>query len=94
MINDALDSANAKNKGKIPEEDSQEQKEKLDEKIKMMGLDFFCEDFEGITVSTTKCLTCETETEQKETMIDISVPISGQETMETMENPQLFFQVS
>ncbi|XP_055704991.1 ubiquitin carboxyl-terminal hydrolase 1 isoform X2 [Phlebotomus papatasi] len=94
LINDALDSANAKNKGKIPEEDSQEQKEKLDEKIKMMGLDFFCEDFEGITVSTTKCLTCETETEQKETMIDISVPISGQETMETMENPQLFFQNS
>ncbi|XP_059612070.1 ubiquitin carboxyl-terminal hydrolase 1 [Phlebotomus argentipes] len=94
LINDALDSTNAKNKGKVSDEESQEQREKLDEKIKMMGLDFFCEDFEGITVSTTKCLTCETETEQKETMIDISVPISGQETMETMENPQLFFQNS
>ncbi|GAB0099146.1 uncharacterized protein DMENIID0001_149860 [Sergentomyia squamirostris] len=94
LINDTLDSAIVKSKNKLPEEESQEQREKLNEKIKKMRLDFFCEDFEGITVSTTKCLTCETETEQKETMIDISVPISGQETMETMENPQLFFQNS
>lgn len=50
-------------------------KERLAEKIKKLGLDFFTEDFEGMTVSTTKCLSCETVTEQKETMIDIAVPV-------------------
>lgn len=44
-------------------------------KIKELGLDFFTEDFEGMTVSTTKCLSCETVTEQKETMIDIALPV-------------------
>lgn len=69
-------------------------KERISEKIKKMGLDFFTEDFEGITVSSTKCLSCETITEQKETMIDLSVPITGYENMTTVENPQLFIQVS
>lgn len=54
-------------------------KERLSDKIKKLGFDFFSEDFEGITVSTTKCLSCETITEQKETMIDIAVPITGYE---------------
>jgi ubiquitin carboxyl-terminal hydrolase 1 len=66
-------------------------KEKVDETIKRLGLDFFSEDFEGITLSTTKCLTCETVTEQKETMIDISIPL-GSESNQPLD-PQIFFQV-
>lgn len=69
-----------------------EEKEKIDETIKRLGLDFFSEDFEGITLSTTKCMTCETVTEQKETMVDISIPL-GNENNQPID-PQLFFQVS
>jgi len=69
-----------------------DEKEKIDETIKRLGLDFFSEDFEGITLSTTKCLTCETVTEQKETMIDISIPL-GNENSQPLD-PQIFFQVS
>jgi ubiquitin carboxyl-terminal hydrolase 1 len=69
-----------------------DEKEKIDETIKRLGLDFFSEDFEGITLSTTKCLTCETVTEQKETMIDISIPL-GNENNQPLD-PQIFFQVS
>lgn len=68
-----------------------DEKEKIDETIKRLGLDFFTEDFEGITLSTTKCLTCETVTEQKETMIDISIPL-GNESNQPLD-PQIFFQV-
>jgi len=68
-------------------------KEKISEKIKKMGIDFFREDFEGITLSTTKCLTCETVTEQKETMVDIAIPISNDNNQPPID-PQLFFQVS
>jgi ubiquitin carboxyl-terminal hydrolase 1 len=68
-----------------------DEKEKIDETIKRLGLDFFSEDFEGITLSTTKCLTCETVTEQKETMIDISIPL-GNDSQSL--DPQIFFQVS
>lgn len=71
---------------------SNAEKEKFYEKIKNLGLNFFREDFEGITLSKTKCLTCETVTEQKETMIDIQIPIPVENSKET-ENPQLFFQV-
>lgn len=71
---------------------SESDKEKIDETIKRLGLDFFCEDFEGITLSTTKCLTCETVTEQKETMIDISIPLAGNDNNQPLD-PQLFFQV-
>ncbi|XP_070497906.1 ubiquitin carboxyl-terminal hydrolase 1 [Chironomus tepperi] len=69
-----------------------DEKEKIDETIKRLGLDFFTEDFEGITLSTTKCLTCETVTEQKETMIDISIPL-GNENSQPLD-PQIFFQNS
>ncbi|KAG5673915.1 hypothetical protein PVAND_003916 [Polypedilum vanderplanki] len=69
-----------------------DEKEKIDETIKRLGLDFFSEDFEGITLSTTKCLTCETVTEQKETMIDISIPL-GNENNQPLD-PQIFFQNS
>lgn len=62
--------------------------------VNKMGLDFFADDFEGVTVSSTKCLSCETVTEQQETMIDLSVPITGYESMESVDNPQLFIQVS
>lgn len=68
--------------------------EKLNEKIKKLGLDFLREDFEGVTLSTTKCLTCESVTEQKETMIDIAIPIPTNENSSLLENPQLYFQVS
>ncbi len=51
------------------------------------------EDFEGITISTTRCLTCESVTEQKETMIDIAIPIPSSENSSVIENPQLYFQV-
>jgi ubiquitin carboxyl-terminal hydrolase 1 len=69
-----------------------DEKEKIDETIKRLGLDFFSEDFEGVTLSTTKCLTCETVTEQKETMVDISIPLQGNENNQPLD-PQLFFQV-
>lgn len=66
--------------------------EKVNEAIKRLGLDFFCKDFEGITLFTTKCLTCETVTEQKETMVDIAIPISHDNSTQPID-PQLFFQV-
>lgn len=66
--------------------------DKINEVIKRLGLDFFCKDFEGITLFTTKCLTCETVTEQKETMIDIAIPISH-DTLSQPIDPQMFFQV-
>lgn len=59
-------------------------KAKLKERIRELGLDFFTEDFEGVTVSSTKCLSCETVTEQKETMIDLSVPITGYENQDKL----------
>lgn len=62
------------------------------EREEKLPSDFFSTDFEGVTVSTTKCLSCETETEQKETMIDLSIPISGHESLDALENPQAFFQ--
>lgn len=68
--------------------------EKVNEKIKKMGVDFFTEDFEGVTCSSTKCLSCETITEQKETMIDLSVPITGDVNMDQIDDPNLFIQVS
>lgn len=67
--------------------------EKVNEAIKRLGLDFFCKDFEGITLFTTKCLTCETVTEQKETMVDIAIPMSHDALAQPID-PQLFFQVS
>ncbi|KNC22037.1 hypothetical protein FF38_14214 [Lucilia cuprina] len=71
-------------------------KQRLEGKIRELGLDFFNEDFEGITVSTTKCLSCETITEQKETMIDIAVPVpqAGYESNEFMDRPSSFIQNS
>lgn len=66
--------------------------EKVNEAIKRLGLDFFCKDFEGITLFTTKCLTCETVTEQKETMVDIAIPISHDSLTQPID-PQMFFQV-
>ncbi|XP_075145647.1 ubiquitin specific protease 1 [Haematobia irritans] len=71
-------------------------KQRLEGKIRELGLDFFNDDFEGITVSTTKCLSCETITEQKETMIDIAVPVpqAGYESNEYMDRPSSFIQNS
>lgn len=66
--------------------------DKVNEAIKRLGLDFFCKDFEGITLFTTKCLTCETVTEQKETMVDIAIPMSHESLAQPID-PQLFFQV-
>ncbi|XP_037946753.1 ubiquitin carboxyl-terminal hydrolase 1 [Teleopsis dalmanni] len=69
-------------------------KERLTKKIKDLGLDFFSEDFEGITVSTTKCLSCETITEQKERMIDIAVPVPISGCSDYMEKSNTFIQNS
>uniref|UniRef100_A0A336MD53 CSON014339 protein n=1 Tax=Culicoides sonorensis TaxID=179676 RepID=A0A336MD53_CULSO len=70
-------------------------KQKMKENVcKLFGLNFFCEDFEGVTVSSIKCLTCEHVKTLKEKMIDISVPITGHENPESMNNPQSFFQNS
>lgn len=66
-------------------------KQTIQEKIKALGLDFFSEDFEGVTASSIQCLACETTTEQKETMIDLAVPIT--ENMETHELNDSFIQV-
>ncbi|XP_058444529.1 uncharacterized protein LOC131426102 [Malaya genurostris] len=64
------------------------------ERVHALGLDFFRDDFEGVTVSKTKCLACETCTEQKETMIDIAIPIAASEVSDAAKNPQLFYQNS
>lgn len=63
------------------------------ERLQSLGLDFFRDDFEGVTVAKTKCLACETCTEQKETMIDIAIPIASSEVCDAAKNPQLFYQV-
>lgn len=75
--------------GEVPNADDND---KINEAIKRLGLDFFCKDFEGITLFTTKCLTCETVTEQKETMVDIAIPMSHDSLTQPID-PQLFFQV-
>lgn len=62
-------------------------KDKIQEQIKKLGIDFFSEDFEGTTMSSTRCLSCETVTEQKETMIDLSVPITA--NMDTVDQSNL-----
>lgn len=82
----------AVNKNNTSEASTADSDEKVNEAIKRLGLDFFCKDFEGITLFTTKCLTCETVTEQKETMVDIAIPISHDNLMQSID-PQLFFQV-
>ncbi|XP_050080424.1 uncharacterized protein LOC126568055 [Anopheles maculipalpis] len=66
--------------------------ERLKQRIRTLGLNFFCEDFEGVTVSRTRCLSCETVTEQKETMIDIAIPITSNEVSDAVKNPQQFYQ--
>lgn len=63
------------------------------DRVQALGLDFFRDDFEGVTVAKTKCLECETCTEQKETMIDIAIPITASEVSDAAKNPQLFYQV-
>lgn len=74
------------------EADLASSKQNIQEKIKSLGLDFFSQDFEGVTASSTRCLVCETTTEQRETMIDLSVPIT--ENMETLELTDSFIEVS
>lgn len=66
--------------------------ESILEKVRELGIDFFSDDFEGTTLWTTRCLSCETTTKNKETMLDLSVPIS--ENMETHESDEFFIQVS
>lgn len=61
-------------------------------KIRELGIDFFTEDFEGCTLASTLCLSCETTTTQEEIMLDLSVPIT--ENMETQQLDDSFIQVS
>ena len=93
VVTDCIISNNLKNSLNSVTNSESCDKVKINETIKRLGLDFFCEDFEGVTLSTTKCLTCETVTEQKETMIDISIPLANNDNNQPLD-PQLFFQVS
>lgn len=70
-------------------------KMRLEDRIRELNLNFFNTDFEGIVVLTTKCLSCETITRQKQGMLDISVPvpISGYDTAELQEKPSAYIQV-
>lgn len=70
-------------------------KMRLEERIRELNLNFFNADFEGVVVLTTKCLSCETVTRQKQGMIDISVPvpISGYENTDLQDKPSNYIQV-
>lgn len=70
-------------------------KMRLEERIRELNLNFFSSDFEGIVVLTTKCLSCETVTRQKQGMLDISVPvpISGYDN-ELQDKPSTYIQNS
>lgn len=70
-------------------------KMRLEERIRELNLNFFNADFEGVVVLTTKCLSCETVTRQKQGMIDISVPvpISGYENSDLQDKPSNYIQV-
>ncbi|XP_020811800.1 ubiquitin carboxyl-terminal hydrolase 1 [Drosophila serrata] len=71
-------------------------KMRLEERIKELNLNFFSSDFEGIVVLTTKCLSCETVTRQKQGMLDISVPvpISGYDNELQDKQPSTYIQSS
>uniref|UniRef100_A0A182K330 USP domain-containing protein n=1 Tax=Anopheles christyi TaxID=43041 RepID=A0A182K330_9DIPT len=95
--NKSLDANTKKDKEDLPNEttgvnESSVAEERLKERIRTLGLNFFCEDFEGVTVSRTRCLSCETVTEQKEVMIDIAIPIRSNEVSDALKNPQQFYQ--
>ncbi|KAH8278860.1 hypothetical protein KR018_010493 [Drosophila ironensis] len=67
-------------------------KMRVEEKIRELNLNFFNSDFEGTVVLTTKCLSCETVTRQKQGMLDISVPVSGYENSDLQEKPSSYIQ--
>ncbi|XP_030370715.1 ubiquitin carboxyl-terminal hydrolase 1 [Scaptodrosophila lebanonensis] len=71
-------------------------KMRLEERIRELNLNFFSSDFEGVVVLTTKCLSCETITRQKQGMLDISVPvpISGYDNAEFNDKPSAYIQNS
>ncbi|KAH8382724.1 hypothetical protein KR009_004924 [Drosophila setifemur] len=71
-------------------------KMRLEERIRELNLNFFSSDFEGIVVLTTKCLSCETVTRQKQGMLDISVPvpISGYDNADLQDKPNTYIQNS
>ncbi|KAH8341071.1 hypothetical protein KR067_005367 [Drosophila pandora] len=71
-------------------------KMRLEERIRELNLNFFNADFEGVVVLTTKCLSCETVTRQKQGMIDISVPvpISGYDNSDLQDKPSNYIQNS
>ncbi|KAH8346526.1 hypothetical protein KR084_002374 [Drosophila pseudotakahashii] len=71
-------------------------KMRLEDRIRELNLNFFSSDFEGIVVLTTKCLSCETITRQKQGMLDISVPvpISGYDNADLQDKPSTYIQNS
>ncbi|KAH8232215.1 hypothetical protein KR032_002227 [Drosophila birchii] len=71
-------------------------KMRMEERIRELNLNFFSSDFEGIVVLTTKCLSCETVTRQKQCMLDISVPvpISGYDNELQDKQPSTYIQSS
>uniref|UniRef100_A0A182PL05 USP domain-containing protein n=1 Tax=Anopheles epiroticus TaxID=199890 RepID=A0A182PL05_9DIPT len=86
------DNANLSNETTENVHDSSVTEERLKQRMRTLGLNFFCEDFEGVTVSRTRCLSCETVTEQKEIMVDIAIPITSHEISDALKNPQQFYQ--
>ncbi|XP_022215263.2 uncharacterized protein LOC111069488 [Drosophila obscura] len=67
---------------------------RLEDRIRDLNLNFFNADFEGIVVLTTKCLSCETVTKQKQGMLDISVPITGCDNADLQDKPSTYIQNS
>ncbi|XP_026840461.1 uncharacterized protein LOC6595231 isoform X1 [Drosophila persimilis] len=69
---------------------------RLEDRIRDLHLNFFSADFEGTVVLTTKCLSCETVTKQKQGMLDISVPvpISGYDNADLQDKPSTYIQNS
>lgn len=78
--------------GVAPTEQSPTSAETVLDKIRELGIDFFSEDFEGCTLASTLCLSCESTTTQEEIMLDLSVPIT--ENMEAQQLDETFIQVS
>ncbi|XP_034664731.1 uncharacterized protein LOC117899072 isoform X2 [Drosophila subobscura] len=67
---------------------------RLKDRILDQNINFFNADFEGVVVLTTKCLSCETVTKQKQGMLDISVPITGCDTADLQDKPSTYIQNS
>lgn len=55
------------------------------------GFEFFSEHFEGILVTTSQCVECETPSEQRQTIINLDIPFTDNTQY---ENSETFIRVS